>query len=112
LSVLWQISRAREDHESRQLAFGAKTKLVNDAWFSAEGEWCFEEDEGMVPAVIPRDPIRRVLLQPWSEEIPAGPDSPYVTPARPLQGKGEGYTDRVATYLSYQRLDFLVAQVC
>ena len=77
---------ARQSHESRQAAFGAKMELINDAWFDEEAKYCFAADVGLPPAVIPTDPLRRVLLQPWSEEVPDGQDTPYVTPAWPLQG--------------------------
>ena len=77
---------ARQSHESRQAAFGAKMKRVNDAWFEAEAKYAYAEDEGNAPAVIPTDPLHRVLLQPWKDEVPAGAHTPYVTPAWPLQG--------------------------
>ena len=49
-------------------------EVVNDEWFKAEEAFCFTEDEGLPPAVVPTDPLHRVLLQPWSGEVPAGAD--------------------------------------
>jgi len=72
--------------KERQNEHGSYYEARSNGWFRREEGWCFPCDEGSVPATYGHSPTDRVLLQPWSAELPPAPGEAKVTPALPKQG--------------------------